>query len=69
MTKTDFTERLEKKVYQQLRSQSVGYLVGAGASFLDGRGYPLASELWPQISSKVPVVTGHPITLERVSIA
>src|ERR1035437_1249291 len=48
-----FLSRLEAKVAQQLNSQRVGYLVGAGASHLDGRGYPLAGQLWGQIGPKV----------------
>lgn len=50
---TTFTARLEAKVEQQLHSQRVGYLIGAGASFLDGRGYPLAGQLWEAIAERV----------------
>lgn len=50
---TSFIARLEAKVAQQLSSQRVGYLVGAGASFLDGHGYPLAGQLWGHIGPKV----------------
>jgi hypothetical protein len=52
-TGTTFTARLEAKVEQQLHSQRVGYLIGAGASFLDGRGYPLAGQLWQAIAGEV----------------
>lgn len=52
-TKGTFLSRLEAKARQQLRSQRVGYLIGAGASFLDGLGYPLASQLWEHIGSKI----------------
>jgi hypothetical protein len=52
-TTPTFISRLEAKVAQQLNSQRVGYLVGAGASHLDGRGYPLAGQLWGQIGPKV----------------
>jgi hypothetical protein len=48
-----FVSRLEAKVAQQLSSQRVGYLIGAGASFLNGRGYPLAGQLWTHIGPKV----------------
>jgi hypothetical protein len=41
-----FHQELEKAVSEQLRSRRVGYLLGAGSSFLDGKGYPLACELW-----------------------
>ncbi len=39
---SDFTTELEAKVAQQLKSQRVGYLLGAGSSYLNGNGYPLA---------------------------
>lgn len=48
-----FLARLEAKIDQQLRSQNVGYLLGAGASYLDGAGYPLAGQLWTSISASV----------------
>jgi len=48
-----FLSRLEAKVTQQLSSQRVGYLIGAGASFLSGQGYPLAEQLWAHIGPKV----------------
>jgi SIR2-like domain len=48
-----FISRLETKVAQQLASQRVGYLIGAGASFLDGHGYPLAASLWDCIKLNV----------------
>lgn len=46
-----FTTRLETKVAEQLRSQRAGYLLGAGSSYLNGSGYPLAFEIWGQIKS------------------
>jgi len=49
-----FLDRIESKVEQQIGSQNVGYLLGAGASYLNGAGYPLASELWNHISANVP---------------
>jgi hypothetical protein len=48
-----FSDRLAAKVEQQLASQNVGYLLGAGASYLDGNGYPLAAELWSRIAAQV----------------
>ena len=45
----DFIDALETKVREQLGSQRVGYLLGAGSSYLDGSGYPLADELWDRI--------------------
>lgn len=50
MTSTlDFRIELECKVRKQLHLQRVGYLLGAGASWLDGKGYPLARVLWGRI--------------------
>jgi len=48
-TSSDFMSELEAKVAQQLDSQRVGYLLGAGSSYLKGNGYPLAFELWGMI--------------------
>jgi len=48
-----FLSRIEAKIEQQLSSQKVGYLIGAGTSYLDRRGYPLTSDLWGSIGSKV----------------
>ncbi len=45
----EFTQRLEAKIAEQLKAQRVGYLLGAGSSYLDGNGYPLAFELWDKI--------------------
>ncbi|MEQ8845089.1 MAG: SIR2 family protein [Phycisphaerales bacterium] len=50
---TDFTAELEAKVAQQLKSQRVGYLLGAGSSYLNGKGYPLAFQLWDRIKGKI----------------
>lgn len=52
-TAADFTTELEAKVAQQLKSQRVGYLLGAGSSYLNGSGYPLASELWDLIKDEI----------------
>ncbi|HEY5912853.1 MAG TPA: SIR2 family protein [Verrucomicrobiae bacterium] len=51
---TDFTKRLEAKVSEQLAAQRLGYLLGAGSSYLGGSGYPLAFELWDQIKDLIP---------------
>ncbi len=45
----DFIHALETKVREQLSAQRVGYLLGAGSSYLDGTGYPLALEFWDRI--------------------
>jgi hypothetical protein len=50
----DFAAKLETKVKAQLRSQRVGYLLGAGSSYLRGTGYPLAFELWGLIANRIP---------------
>lgn len=44
-----FTERLIGKVCQQVHSKNVGFLLGAGSSYLDGAGYPLATQLWEAV--------------------
>lgn len=56
-TASDFTKELESKVAQQLKSQRVGYLLGAGSSYLNGAGYPLAFELWDLIKGTISDVT------------
>ena len=50
---SDFMMALEAKVTEQLRGQRVGYLLGAGSSYIDGNGYPLTFELWDLIKSKI----------------
>ncbi len=45
----EFRTLLESKVAEQFHSQRVGYLLGAGSSYLNGDGYPLAFELWSKI--------------------
>lgn len=50
---SNFTTELEAKVAQQLKSQRVGYLLGAGSSYLDGNGYPLAFQLWDLIKGSI----------------
>lgn len=49
-----FHNKLENKVSKQLSSQRIGYLLGAGASYLNGNGYPLATEMWSLICDKLP---------------
>ena len=49
----DCTAELERKIAQQLSSQRVGYLLGAGSSYLNGNGYPLAFELWDLIKPSI----------------
>lgn len=49
----DFKAELETKVAQQLKSQRVGYLLGAGSSYLNGAGYPLAFQLWDRIKARI----------------
>jgi hypothetical protein len=53
VTVSDFKSELEAKVAQQLKSQRVGYLLGAGSSYLNGLGYPLAFELWNLIKNNI----------------
>lgn len=52
-TSSDFTKELETKVTEQLRGQRVGYLLGAGSSYLSNAGYPLAFELWDLIKDRI----------------
>ena len=44
---------LEHKVAEQLQAQRVGYLLGAGSSYLAGIGYPLTVELWDLINEEI----------------
>lgn len=55
-TTTDdaFLSALEKKLHEQLRGENIGFLLGAGASALDGKGYPMAADLWGKIKDQVP---------------
>jgi hypothetical protein len=53
----EFKTTLESKITEQLGSQRVGYLLGAGSSYLDGYGYPLAFELWDKIKDYIPDAT------------
>ena len=56
MTESEFLSAIEVKVAEQLRSQRVGYLLGAGSSNLDDNGYPLACNLWGDIKNRIPDV-------------
>ncbi|MBU0608125.1 MAG: SIR2 family protein [Armatimonadetes bacterium] len=49
MSTSSHLANLEATFRKQLRSRNVGFLLGAGASYLGGNGYPLASQLWDQI--------------------
>lgn len=49
-----FERELETSVIRQLGSQRVGYLLGAGSSYLNGNGYPLAFQLWELIKDRIP---------------
>ena len=50
---TDFQTALETKVKEQLGAQRVGYLLGAGSSYINGEGYPLTLELWDLIKDRI----------------
>ena len=50
---TQFTVALETKIAEQLRAQRVGYLLGAGSSYIGGSGYPLTFELWDLIKDQI----------------
>lgn len=56
---TAFVGRLEDKVAEQLTGQCVGYLLGAGSSHLNGKGYPLGSELWNEIRDRIADVNSR----------
>jgi hypothetical protein len=49
----DFTTKVEAKVAEQLDAQRVGYLLGAGSSYLNNSGYPLANQLWDRIKDRI----------------
>lgn len=49
-----FLDDLEKKILKQLKSQRIGFLLGAGSSYLDGAGYPLMCNLWDLIKGDIP---------------
>ena len=49
----DFATELETKIGEQLRAQRVGYLLGAGSSYMNGNAYPLTLELWDLIKTRI----------------
>ena len=49
-----FIGSIERTVRAQLKSRRVGYLLGAGSSYLDGDGFPLANNIWDQIKKDIP---------------
>lgn len=51
--KVDFLSEISAKATQQLKSQRVGYLLGAGSSYLGGKGYPLSTQLWDLIKNSI----------------
>ena len=55
MSESDrFIANLERTVRSQFKSQKVGYLLGAGASYLNGNGYPLSYSIWDFIKDDIP---------------
>lgn len=50
----NFLGKIERKIKEQTQSKNVGFLMGAGSSYLNGEGYPLAGQLWKKISNDVP---------------
>jgi len=50
----EFHRKLELKVRQQLKSQRVAFLLGAGSAHLGGSGYPLTTHVWDLIRDNVP---------------
>ncbi len=50
----NFIEDIERKIREQTKSRKVGFLLGAGSSYLDDQGYPLAGQLWDRILNDVP---------------
>lgn len=53
----DFQRRVEEYVSSQLSSQHIGYLLGAGSSYLNGDGYPLSCDLWDAIRDRMTDAT------------
>lgn len=50
----EFTKQLEAKVAEQIAAQRVAYLLGAGSSYMENKGYPLAFQLWDRIKDRIP---------------
>ena len=51
---SNYLVRVEKKVKQQLTGARSVFLLGAGSSYLNGNGYPLADQLWESIRDSIP---------------
>ena len=49
-----YLDNIEQYLRTQILGQNVGFLLGAGSSYLEGSGHPLADQLWKQISSIIP---------------
>lgn len=64
----EFIEALESKVTEQLGSQRVGFLLGAGSSYLNGSGYPLASNLWDRIMGYISDGTKRDEIQEKIDL-
>jgi hypothetical protein len=45
----NFLARVISKVTEQIHGRKAGFLLGAGTSYLNGQGYPLAHDIWPVI--------------------
>jgi hypothetical protein len=49
-----FEGKFIKKIREQVHSKGVGFLLGAGSSYLDGKGYPVAASLWDVVKPALP---------------
>jgi hypothetical protein len=49
----DLIIRLKLKVSEQLISQKVGFLLGAGSSYVDNHGFPLAFDIWDRSKHRI----------------
>jgi hypothetical protein len=63
-----FQKAMEAKVIEQLKSQRVGYLLGAGSSYLSGSGYPLSYELWDKIKSIISNIEAREDIQEKLDL-
>lgn len=54
LLKPDFILAIQQKIEEQLHSQRVGYLLGAGSSYLSGAGFPLMGSIWQEIENLIP---------------
>lgn len=50
-----FEDRICAKVREQITGRRTGFLLGAGASFLHGSGYPLADGLWSAVKDQMKI--------------